>query len=182
MNGTNLLNQHQLAAKLRRSRAAIIHWEREGMPVAKRGGPGRPTLYDLAEVSAWINRTGRGLHRPAQAPMQLAQVSRAANPQISEGERLLGRVLEEGLGGIVALFLVHGVPGDAALSAFDTLVVAAYSVLEQHTGRDDPLIPMNGALRLLMDDAGRAQILEHAQHVASGISREELLREPVSSH
>src|SRR5690348_4125249 len=66
-----LVNQHQLAAHLRRSRASIVSWAKAGMPIARRGGPGKPTLYDVEQVQAWLERTGRGiaLHRPELPPM-----------------------------------------------------------------------------------------------------------------
>jgi hypothetical protein len=165
------VNQHQLAARLKRSRASIIAWAKDGMPVAKRGGPGRATFYDLDKVVAWIGETGRGIRAelPPMPPLERADVYTTSGrpPLIEPAELLLGRVLEAGLGGIVATLIGAGVPDEIALEAFDGLVVAAYSVLELETGKEDSLIPMDGALRLLMDDGGRAQIIAHARKVAA---------------
>ena len=55
-----LVNQRQLALLQRVSRATIIAWTREGLPVAQRGGPGRPTLYDEAAAQRWCLAQGKG--------------------------------------------------------------------------------------------------------------------------
>jgi hypothetical protein len=148
-----------------------------GMPVARRGGPGKATLYDLDQVLAWIARTGRGMRPELPAMPRYADVctpearadldTRNGAASLLPAEELMARVLEEGLGGIVAMMLAHGIPGNVALSMYDGLVVATYSVLEEHTGRSDSMIPMDGALGLLLDDAGREKILEHARRAAA---------------
>jgi len=65
-----LVNQHALAALLRRSRASLVAWAKLGMPVAQRGGPGRETLYNPVVVAEWLKATGRG-QRPELAPMAM---------------------------------------------------------------------------------------------------------------
>jgi predicted DNA-binding transcriptional regulator AlpA len=55
-----LLTRRELAAALSVGRPEPLHmqtvtkWEQENMPVAVRGGKGRPSFYDEAEVRAWI--------------------------------------------------------------------------------------------------------------------------------
>jgi len=36
------------------SRETIDNWQRDGMPVAERGGPGVPSLYDATECINWL--------------------------------------------------------------------------------------------------------------------------------
>lgn len=167
-----LVNQHQLAAKLKRSRASLIAWARDGMPVARRGGPGRATLYDVDRVTAWIRQTGRGM-RPELEPIPLAHANVCTVPdvlvppaQIPAEDLLMGRVLEHAMGGIVTLLIARGVPDEAALDAFDVLLMGAYSALEAMTGRNDSFIPTDGVLSLLMDEDGRKAIIAHAKRGA----------------
>lgn len=55
-----LLTRRDLAAALSVGRPEPLHmmtvtkWERDGMPIAERGGKGRPSKYDEAIVRAWL--------------------------------------------------------------------------------------------------------------------------------
>jgi P27 family predicted phage terminase small subunit len=48
------ITRRELAARLDVHMMTITKWERDGMPIAERGERGRPSLYDEAEVRAWI--------------------------------------------------------------------------------------------------------------------------------
>jgi hypothetical protein len=48
-----LLTRRALAAVMGCHMQTITGWEQEGMPLAHRGGRGRPNLYDEVEVRAW---------------------------------------------------------------------------------------------------------------------------------
>lgn len=48
-----LLTRRELAAALDVHMQSITRWERDGMPTAKRGSRGRPSLYDKAACLAW---------------------------------------------------------------------------------------------------------------------------------
>ena len=49
-----LLTRKELAVLLEKNLRTIAKWKDEGLPVAKRGRGGRPSLYDEAEVRAWV--------------------------------------------------------------------------------------------------------------------------------
>jgi len=144
------------------------------MPVDQRGGPGRETLYNPDEVRAWLARTGRGMRCNLRQP--LAAVERknteGTEARCPREDLLLGRILEQSLGSIVALFCSRGIPGSVALAAMDDVIVVAYQVLERCTGRAEGQIPMDGALRLMLEDDGRAQILELVRPLAAEIAME----------
>jgi len=161
-----LVNQHALAAILNVSRAAIIVWAREGMPVAQRGGQGRSTLYDVDQVRAWQLRTGRGLLRGG-VPWRATTSTPipAAALTASREELLFGCALERALIGSLGLMMRAGLAGPAALEVFDEFVVAVYSVLAPG-GEVDAQIPIFGALELLMDEeTGRPRLLELAKEL-----------------
>lgn len=46
--------QHGIADMFGVSRETIDNWQRDGMPVAERGGPGVPSLYDATECINWL--------------------------------------------------------------------------------------------------------------------------------
>jgi phage terminase Nu1 subunit (DNA packaging protein) len=48
-----LISRQQLAVMLDVHPVTITKWQDDGMPVAKRGARGRPSLYDPAAVQAW---------------------------------------------------------------------------------------------------------------------------------
>src|SRR4051812_25727539 len=54
--GPVLVTRRDLAALVGVHPITICKWEREGMPVATRGGRGRPSFYDEAVVRAWRQR------------------------------------------------------------------------------------------------------------------------------
>lgn len=49
-----LLTRKELAVLLEKDPRTLSKWQDEGMPVARRGRGGRPSLFDEAEVRAWI--------------------------------------------------------------------------------------------------------------------------------
>lgn len=157
-----LVNQHALAHRLGRSRAAIVAWALEGMPVARRAGQGRPTLYDVDLVLEWMRRNGRGVGRRAEQFTQELPTPAAIAESLSAAEIALGRTLERALVPSIAGLIERGLAAEAALGIFDELVVWTYSALEIELRREVE-IPIHGTLELLMSDAGRAQIVELAQ-------------------
>jgi phage terminase Nu1 subunit (DNA packaging protein) len=48
-----LLTRRQLAVAMKVVMMTITKWEREGMPIALRGGKGRPSFYREVDVRAW---------------------------------------------------------------------------------------------------------------------------------
>ena len=48
------LTRRALAAKHGVHMSAVTKWEHDGLPVAQRGGKGRPSLYDPRAVAAWL--------------------------------------------------------------------------------------------------------------------------------
>ncbi len=48
-----LLTRRELAAAFAVHMLTVTKWERDGMPIAKRGARGRPSLYDEAACRAW---------------------------------------------------------------------------------------------------------------------------------
>jgi hypothetical protein len=164
-----LINQHQLAAIIHRSRATIANWARDGMPVAERAGQGKPTLYDLAAVRAWMTRTCK-MAGPAPAPA--VQTSAPIAAKLLRAEIALGRALERALVPCLGLMMSRGIEGSVALQVFDEIVVAIYSALELECGPElggrDSTIPIFGDLELLMDDGeGRPALLQRGRECAS---------------
>lgn len=50
----DLITRRQLAELRSVHYNTVIDWERDGMPVAKRGSRGRPSMYSRAAVEAWL--------------------------------------------------------------------------------------------------------------------------------
>ena len=76
----NLLTRTELAKQLDRNRQTITKWTAAGMPVAKRGSRGKPHLYRVSVVLAWlaardeIAKSGQALDLTQQrARKELAQ-------------------------------------------------------------------------------------------------------------
>jgi hypothetical protein len=56
-----ILDRVQLCEQMGVSDSALTAWEKKGMPTVRKGrGRGMKSLYDLAEVRAWCDRTGYG--------------------------------------------------------------------------------------------------------------------------
>ena len=67
-----LLTRRQLAAALDKHEITIIKWQREGLPIAKRGGRGRASLYSEAHVRAWLKQREEAAAAPT-GPLDLVQ-------------------------------------------------------------------------------------------------------------
>lgn len=131
----------------------IVKWESAGMPVAERGGPGRPSRYGLPEVVAWYIRrelAARGIDPAALDPTtERALLDRRRREEIeqrlaklhgewlprTEFQRVLSRVVHEIKAKLLAaprawaLGLVKAaLGGPAAVEAF--LTVRIRDVLE----------------------------------------------------
>lgn len=67
-----LITRRQLASSMTVHMQTVTKWEQEGMPVAKHGGKGRPSLYDETAVREWRRKrdeaaaAGLGPLNPAQ--------------------------------------------------------------------------------------------------------------------
>lgn len=65
------LSTKQLAAQLDVNPRTVSDWVQQGLPVSSRGGSGRPNLFDVDVVQAWLEEhdpevlDGRSLARPA---------------------------------------------------------------------------------------------------------------------
>lgn len=57
----NLVTTHQLARMFRRAPITVMLWKRnEGLPYVSIPGDNRPAIrYDMDQVTAWANRTGK---------------------------------------------------------------------------------------------------------------------------
>lgn len=80
-----LVTRLALASRLSCVVRTITKWEREGLPVATRGKGGQPSLYDLAEVRAWLaERQKRTRHDSAALMSARCRKERA---QAAESEQ-----------------------------------------------------------------------------------------------
>lgn len=68
-----LLTRRQLANALHRHKQTITKWEDQGLPIAKRGGRGRPSLYSEVKARAWLFLRQEDAKRPADAPLNFGQ-------------------------------------------------------------------------------------------------------------
>lgn len=66
-----LCTRRELAERFSIHMQTVTGWERDGMPIAIHGGPGRPSYYDEVKVKEWLDR-------------------RAAAAQSATGDRLDG--------------------------------------------------------------------------------------------
>lgn len=158
---SELLNQHQLAERIKRSRVSIIQWEKRGLPVAQDQGRGKQKLYDPAAVLAWMERTGIGgrIDLPRPPAVQTSALPATA----SEIEIQLSRVISATVPGLVFLALRRGFSAEVALEIADELVCVAYAHLERYLGRESLLLMDSDGLQLLIDPAGRQLLIENAK-------------------
>lgn len=66
------LTRRDLAAALNVHMMTVTKWEQQGLPVAKRGRRGNPSLYDEAAVRAWLQARKEAAEAPG-APLDLVQ-------------------------------------------------------------------------------------------------------------
>jgi phage terminase Nu1 subunit (DNA packaging protein) len=52
---------------------SISKWERQGLPIVKRGGRGRPSKYDLEAVRAWLAARDQAARKAADGPLDPVQ-------------------------------------------------------------------------------------------------------------
>ncbi len=67
-----LLTRRALAEKLGCHMMTITKWEREGLPVEKKGAKGKPSLYDEVAVRAWLMAREAVANDP-EGPLDLVQ-------------------------------------------------------------------------------------------------------------
>jgi phage terminase Nu1 subunit (DNA packaging protein) len=67
-----LVTRAELAKRLECHEVSITRWQREGLPVARRGGRGRASLYDEVAVRAWL-LAREAAAKAEDAPLDLAQ-------------------------------------------------------------------------------------------------------------
>lgn len=60
----DLLTRRQLAAAVGVHMMTVTKWEQDGMPVAHRGGKGRPSHYREVDVRAWIQQREEAAKQP----------------------------------------------------------------------------------------------------------------------
>jgi phage terminase Nu1 subunit (DNA packaging protein) len=80
-----LVTRRELARRLPCDPRTVARWQEEGLPVAKRGRGGRPSLYDEAAVRAWL--TTREETARQQAPDFTASRARKELAQAIEAEQ-----------------------------------------------------------------------------------------------
>lgn len=169
-NGSRHVTQTELAEHVGRSRTTIIAWERRGLPIARRGGPGRPTLYDLAAAEAWINREGVGLR--ADFPAKARPAPAESRDAFSEAEAILSATLSDSVAMVAGFGVLYGLTGSAALRLFDLVLLALLGHLEKHLGRAAN-VSVGSEIGLLFDPEGRAALIERASAWAAQHTREE---------
>ncbi len=93
-----LISRRELAVAMGVHMQTITKWEREGMPIAKRGRKGRPSLYRLADVRAWHEareaaaKTGAGVDvAAARASKETWQGKLAEQSYLVRSRELLPR-------------------------------------------------------------------------------------------
>lgn len=69
---SDAVTRRELATLLGKHMQTLTKWEREGMPIAERGGRGRPSRYREVEVRAWLLAREQAAQAPG-APMDLAR-------------------------------------------------------------------------------------------------------------
>jgi phage terminase Nu1 subunit (DNA packaging protein) len=67
-----LLTRRELAAVMDVHMMTITKWERDGLPIAKRGRKGKPSLYSEDDVRAWVAAREQAASEPA-GPLDWAQ-------------------------------------------------------------------------------------------------------------
>lgn len=60
----DLLSRRDLAKALGCHMMTVTKWEREGLPIAERGGKGRPTHYREIDVRAWLQLRDEAAKQP----------------------------------------------------------------------------------------------------------------------
>jgi len=80
-----LVTRLQLAKHLKHLPRTISKWQEEGLPVARRGRGGRPSLYDEPAVRAWVE--AREAAAQTQAPTFMISRSRKELAQALEAEQ-----------------------------------------------------------------------------------------------
>jgi phage terminase Nu1 subunit (DNA packaging protein) len=83
-----LVSRRDLAALLEVHMMTVTKWERDGMPVAHRGGRGRPSLYDAAVVRAWKDARDAAAVDAVDGTLEQARIRRE-NSQAALNEQKL---------------------------------------------------------------------------------------------
>ncbi len=93
-----LVTRRELAAALGTHMQTITKWEQDGMPVAMRGGPGRPSKYDKRTVAEWKAARDLAAQTPGAVSVQQerarkerAQAMLAEQTHEARGKELLPR-------------------------------------------------------------------------------------------
>lgn len=74
---SKLVSRAELAELLGVHAITITKWHRAGLPVAKRGGRGRASLYDVEAVRAWRDARSKAAEEASKGPLD-PQQERAA--------------------------------------------------------------------------------------------------------
>jgi phage terminase Nu1 subunit (DNA packaging protein) len=72
-----MLTRPALAKALGVHPQTIVRWERDGMPVAKRGARGTSSLFDRQAVEAWLHARDHGRQTSDVASLQLERARQA---------------------------------------------------------------------------------------------------------
>lgn len=65
--------RRELAALLAVHVMTITKWERQGLPIVKRGSRGRPSRYDLEAVRAWLAARDKAAQEAVKGPLDPVQ-------------------------------------------------------------------------------------------------------------
>lgn len=67
------VTRREVAETLGVHMATITGWERQGLPIVKRGGRGRPSRYDLEAVRAWLAARDQAARKAVAGPLDPVQ-------------------------------------------------------------------------------------------------------------
>jgi len=90
-----LLTRRQLAAVLEKHMMTVTKWEQDGMPVAKRGSPGKASYYSEPVVRAWLQLREEAAAKPSavNVPAERARKERAQAILIEQAYAIRAREL-----------------------------------------------------------------------------------------
>lgn len=178
------MNRKNLSALLTVSPVTIWRWEREGLPVAHRGGKGRENLYELTDVLAWLKATGfGGARRMDRQQVPLTQLEQ----RVTEERAAVDADLKARLPAYLAKMLAEialawcalavsrsKLPAAQAIELYENLICCALSWLELEIeeGAEMPFLGVLGALAE-PDDKRRHQLVTEIEAHALEMVKED---------
>lgn len=139
-----LITRRELARRHKVHVMTVTAWEREGMPIAERGGRGRSSMYDPAAVTAW--RRARKAAAQGVAPDFLSSRARKELAQALEAEQRVSMRA----GKLIPTEEVAKIWG-AEVTAVRSLILSSYTTHADRIHRAAILDGLPGVERALKD-------------------------------